>query len=56
MGRRIHRHRFRTTYYIRKQIGGKRYDVSTGAHSETAAHKQLVRFDAHRKRTIRVAT
>jgi len=37
----------RTTYYIRKQIGGKRYDVTTGAHSETTAHKQLVRFDAH---------
>lgn len=36
----------RTTFYIRKQIGGTRYDVSTGAHTERAAFEQLKRFEA----------
>ena len=35
----------RRLYMIRRQINGKRYYVSTGAYSETAPHKQLVRFN-----------
>jgi hypothetical protein len=38
--------RCRRTYYIRKQVGGRRYEVNTGASTATAAHEQLRRFQA----------
>jgi integrase len=34
-------------YFIRKQIDGKRYDLSTGCHNVRAAVKQLERFEAN---------
>jgi len=37
----------RDLYFIRKQIDGKRYDLSTGCHSVRAAVKQLDRFEAN---------
>jgi integrase len=33
-------------YYIRKRIGGRRYEIRTPARSESAAHAQLKRFEA----------
>ncbi len=36
----------RDVYQIRKQINGKRYEVSTRCHSTKAAHEQLKRFEA----------
>lgn len=36
----------RVTFYIRKRVGGRRYEVRTPATSERAAHDQLRRFEA----------
>jgi hypothetical protein len=36
----------RATYYIRAMRRGVRYDLSTRAHDERAAHDHLRRFDA----------
>jgi integrase len=36
----------RDVYVIRKQIDGKRYKISTRAHSPKAAYEQLARFEA----------
>jgi len=33
-------------YYIRKRVGGRRYEIRRPARSETAAHAQLRRFEA----------
>src|SRR5216684_3817779 len=38
--------RGREVYTIRRMINGKRYDVSTRAHTERAALEQLKRFEA----------
>lgn len=39
--------RGRDTYYIRKQLNGRRYDLSTGCQTRRAAIKQLERFEAN---------
>ena len=36
----------RDLYFIRKQINGRRYDVTTACHTMRAAVKQLERFEA----------
>ena len=36
----------RDVFCIRKQIGGKRFDVSTRCHTERAALEQLKKFEA----------
>jgi integrase len=36
----------RATYYVRKRVGGKRYEVRTSATTERAAFEQLKRFEA----------
>jgi len=37
----------RKLYMIRKQVNGVRYEISTRAYSETAAHAQLKLFQAN---------
>ena len=38
--------RGRNVYVIRKQVNGKRYEISTRSHTERAALEQLKRFEA----------
>jgi hypothetical protein len=43
----IHRQKDgRALFIIQREIGGRRYHVSTRAHSSTAAHEQLKRFES----------